>query len=322
VRDSPGFWRVAFAALPLVGLTACPQLLRDDFRVDVGDSSPPSADASGKPPGPRGSRDDGPRTPPPPELDAGNAGDAGGADAAPLSPVQVALRATLAHRYRFDSAAPLLDSVGGANADSVGATFSAGAAVLAGDGQYIDLPNGLLSGLRNASFEIWVTWDVADPTDSTSAWQRIFDLGRNLTSVEGQQCEVDADATSLYLTPRTNAGSLQLKCETCGETQIQTAGLAVGVLVQLVAVVDDDANLFSLYRNGELVASPAFPGSLATITTCSGRPAPCDWNNWIGRSQHIEDPSFEGKILDFRIYSAALDGSLIRDSFSAGPDLD
>ena len=325
MRGSRGeFWRVAFAALALVGLTACPQLLRDDFSVDVGGHLAASApDASVKSPGPaRASRDGGPGPTPPSELDAGNTGDPGGPDAAPLSPVQIALRAALAHRYRFDSAAPLLDSVGGANAVSIGATFNAGAAVLAGDGEYIDLPNGLLSGLRNATFEIWVIWDVTDPTDSTSAWQRIFDLGRNLTSVEGQQCEVDADATSLYLTPRTNAGSLQLKCETCGETQIQTAGLAVGVLVQLVAVVNDDANLFSLYRNGELVASPAFSGSIATITNCSARPAPCDWNNWIGRSQHIEDPSFQGKILDFRIYSAALDAPLIRDSFSAGPDLD
>lgn len=316
MRDSPRFWRVAFAALPLGVLTACPQLLRDDFSVNVG-----APDASVKPPGPpRASRDGGPGPRPPPEPKPEP--DAGGPDAAPLSPVQVALHAALAHRYRFDSAAPLLDSVGGANAVSVGATFSAGAAVLGGDGDYVDLPNGLLSGLRNATFEIWVTWEVDDPTDSSSAWQRIFDLGRNGTSVEGQQCELDADATSLYLTPRTNAGQLQLKCETCGETQIQTAALAVGVPVQLVAVVNDDANLFSLYRDGELVASPAFTGSIATITNCSGRPAPCDWNNWIGRSQHIEDPTFQGKILDFRIYSAALDAALIRDSFSAGPDLD
>jgi len=304
------------AALPLGVLTACPQLLRDDFSVGLG-----APDASVKPPGPpRVGREGGPAPRPAPEPDAG---DPGAPDAAPLSPVQIALGASLAHRYRFDPAAPLLDSVAGANAVSAGATFSAGAAVLAGNGEYIDLPNGLLSNLRNATFEIWVIWDVTDPTKSTSAWQRIFDLGRNLSSVEDQQCELDADATSLYLTPRTNAGSLQLKCETCGETQIQAAALAVGVPVQLVAVVNDDANLFSLYRNGDLVASPAFSGSIATITNnCSGRPAPCDWNNWLGRSQHIEDPSFQGRILDFRIYSAALDAPVIRDSFSAGPDLD
>jgi hypothetical protein len=130
----------------------------------------------------------------------------------------------------------------------------------------------------------------------------------------------------LYLTPRTNGvnppGKLQLKCETCGETQIVAPSLPVGVQVQLVAVVNDDDNLLSLYRDGALVAPQSYPGSLSTITDCSTRPAPCDWNNWLGRSQHIEDPPFQGRILDFRVYSAALDAALIQASFAAGPDLD
>ncbi|HKO89979.1 MAG TPA: LamG-like jellyroll fold domain-containing protein [Polyangiaceae bacterium] len=307
-------------------LTACPQLLDDEFYAgldgrDASSGGESVLDAGALPSGPPGP---GGGAKPPPGRDAGSAEDAG---ATPLSPVQVALRAALAHRYRFDTSAPLVDSMGGPDAVSEGAAFSAGAAVLTGGGTtgpYIDLPNGLLSGLRNASFEIWVIWDVDDPTDTTSEWQRIFDLGRNPTSVEGQQCVLNADATSLYLTPRTNgaSGKLQLKCETCGETQIVAPSLAVGVQTQLVGVVDDDGNLLSLYRDGEFVASQPYPGSLATITDCTARTAPCDWNNWLGRSQHIEDPTFQGRILDFRIYSAALAAELIRASFSAGPDAD
>ncbi|MEO8179524.1 MAG: LamG-like jellyroll fold domain-containing protein [Deltaproteobacteria bacterium] len=315
-------WRLAPAVLP-IALSACPQLLNDDFHELSQDASPPGAaevpdagvDASSS------SGDAGGGTSTLPEPDAGNAGKT------PLSDVQLALRAALVHRYRFDPGATLLDSVGAANAVSVGATFSGGAAVLAGtgSGQYIDLPNGLLSGLRNASFEVWVIWDVDDPTESTSSWQRIYDLGRNPTSVEGQQCELDADATALYLTPRTSgtsAGTLQLKCETCGETRLEAPSLPVGVQVQLSAVVDDDANQFSLYRDGVLVQSLPSSSSISLITNCSGRPAPCDWNNWLGRSQHIEDPPFQGRILDFRIYSAALSASLIQASFVAGPDAD
>jgi hypothetical protein len=329
-----GLWRLARAALPLAVLTACPQLLKDDFyamsvddpsrsgdpvllaNVDAGDAGDNGGSGGGpKPPPPK-------PPPPPPHAEA----DAALPDTPPLSPVQVALHAALAHRYRFDSDA--LDSVGGADGVSVGATFSGGAAVLSGDGTgpYIDLPNGLLSGLHNASFEVWVIWDVPDPNVTTASWQRIYDLGRNPTTVEGQQCQLDANATALYLTPRISGSSpstLQLKCETCGETRIEAPSLPVGVQVQLVAVVDDDANLLSLYRDGVLVGAPQpYPGSISQITTCTGRPAPCDWNNWLGRSQHSEDPPFQGRILDFRIYATALGATQVKASFDAGPDAD
>jgi hypothetical protein len=323
-----GLGRLAIAVLPL--LTACPQLLKDDFYAASPDDSRaagPVRDPSVAPEtgGSAGVGGDSTLLAPASGSagSAGNAADAGLSDSTPLSEVQVALNAALVHRYRFDTGATLLDSVGGATAASVGATFSGGAAVLAGTGtgQYIDLPNGLLSGLHDASFEVWVIWDVSDPTKSSAAWQRIFDLGRNPSSVEDQQCELDADGTSLYLTPRTSApGTLQLKCETCGETRIEAPSLAVGVQVQLVAVLNDEANLLSLYRDGVFVSAQPYPGSISQITNCSARAAPCDWNNWLGRSQHIEDPPFQGRILDFRIYDTALDATLIRGSFAAGPD--
>jgi hypothetical protein len=232
----------------------------------------------------------------------------------------------MVHRYRFDSSATLLDSVGGADAVSVGATFSGGAAVLAGTGtgQYLDLPNGILSGLRNVSFEVWVIWDVTDPTAVTSEWQRIFDFGRNPSSVEGQQCQIGVSANSFFLTPTDSSnpsGTMLLRCESCADTTAAApSSLAIGVQTQLVGVVDDDANRVSLYQNGAFVSSAPFLGSLASITSCTGRPAPCDWNNWIGRSQHVEDPPFKGRILDFRIYSAPLAAALVQASFAAGPD--
>jgi hypothetical protein len=132
---------------------------------------------------------------------------------------------------------------------------------------------------------------------------------------------VDLDATSLWLTPKNQSGKMELLCESCtGTTLLGPSSMSVGVPVQLVAVVDDDANLLRLYQNGELVQSGSFTGSLSQITTCTGRTGPCDWNNWLGRSQHIEDPPFVGKILDFRVYSTALHDDWIRASYTAGPD--
>jgi len=308
-------------------LTACPQLLQDEFFVNIpGASVPVVSDGGAQEASPDQLRDasasGGPKgmahPPPGPGRDAG--------PPPPPNPIQAALHSALVHRYRFDADAPLRDSVGGEDATAVGgATISDGAAVLAGTspGQYIDLPNGLLANLSNASFEVWASWDVSNPSATTAQWQRIFDFGRNPSTVEGQQCVVDADATSLWLTPRNQSGKLELLCESCtGTTLLAPGSMSVGVAVQLVAVVDDDANLLRLYQNGEPVTSVAFAGSLSQITTCSGRTAPCDWNNWLGRSQHIEDPSFAGKILDFRIYSAALHADWIKGSYTAGPDAD
>jgi hypothetical protein len=322
-----GLWRLAPALLPLGALLGCPQLLSDDFYVLRGERPDPDRprgdamqDASVES---QGGASGGPSTLP--GRDAGNVGDAGLIAPPPLSDVQVALRAAMVHRYRFDSSATLLDSVGGADVVSVGATFSGGAAVLAGTGtgQYLDLPNGILSGLRNVSLEVWLIWDVTDPTAVTSEWQRIFDFGRNPSVVEGQQCQIDVTANSLFLSPTTSglSGPLLFRCESCADTTAAApSNLAVGVQTQLVGVVDDDANRISLYQNGVFVSSAPFLGALSTITSCTGRAAPCDWNNWIGRSQHVEDPPFKGRILDFRIYSAPLAAGLVQASFAAGPD--
>jgi hypothetical protein len=320
-----GPWRVAPLLLAGALLSGCPQLLKDDFqgfsgragdgsdRLDASVGPGPGQDGGTLPPHRPGQHDDGGATVGPPDANT------------PLDPVVVALRSALTHRYRFDPAAPLADSVGGADAVSVGASFSGGAAVLAGTaaGQYIDLPNGLLSGLHNATFEVWVIWNVDDPTSATSAWQRIFDLGSNPRTVEGAQVEIDGDANALYLTPSTNGslGTLEMRCEGCAGTRIEApAPMPTHVQVQVVGVVDDDGDLLAMYQNGQLAGSQPFPGSLSTLTSCSGRPAPCDWNNWLGRSQHVEDPPFRGNILDFRIYSAALAAPLIEASFAAGPD--
>ena len=317
------------AALVLAAalLTACPQLLTDQFYVGKQRAGTSADNDAGLDAGSALERDAGGNGPKPgapsTTSDAGHAGDGG--VVAPPDPIRVALSSALVHRYRFDASAPLRDSAGGPDATSVGATFSDGAAVLAGGspGQYVDLPNGLLTGLSNASFEIWVSWDVSNSNATSAEWQRIFDLGRNPSTVEGQQCAIDVDATALFLTPKNQSGKLELLCESCtGTTLLGPSSLPVGVPVQLVAVVDDDANLLRLYQNGEPVQSVAFAGSLSQITTCTGRAAPCDWNNWLGRSQHIEDPPFVGKILDFRVYSAALAPDGIRASYAAGPDAD
>ena len=65
------------------------------------------------------------------------------------------------HRYSFNddfSSAVATDSVGGANGDLIGASLDGlGNVLLAGDGGYVNLPNGIISSLTNATFEMWTT---------------------------------------------------------------------------------------------------------------------------------------------------------------------
>jgi len=331
--------------LGLTLLSGCPQLLADDFemfqgtapggdRYQGGDLGP---DASAEGQDPADAAPDADPSPPdrpdargsedPPDADAARP-DASVPDAAepsdaglesesgapPDDPELVALREALIHRYRFNLGASLVDSVGGANAVSQGVTFSTGAAVFAGTDQYLDLPNTLLSGVTNVTFEAWVIWDVTDPNASTSEWQRIFDFGSNSSSIEGQQ---GSNANGVFLSPRSSGAQGKLHLEYRGGGNINLDApepLPVGVQVQVVAVLDDDGDLLSLYQNGALKGARGdFTGSLTTVTY---------QNNWLGRSQYTGNPSFKGRILDFRIYDTALSSALIQATFAAGPDAD
>ena len=85
-------------------------------------------------------------------------------------------KANLVHRYSFGEApgsTTVKDSVGTADGALVGTgDFTGdGKLNLTGVDGYVDLPNGIISSLTNATFETWITWN------SARTWERIFDLG-------------------------------------------------------------------------------------------------------------------------------------------------
>ena len=324
-------------------LSACPQALSDDFVFQrdqqspdnpalgsefVPDSNPPlasgSPDAAGSGLDPSDAavaetqREAGTPEIDPPDASTPDAATADGGSTAE-DPALVALRAALIHRYRFEGTGPsVIDSVGTADGVTVGAQLSGGAAVLAGTEpsapQYIDLPNGLISGLASASFEAWVYWDV-DATASTSSWQRIFDFGSNSSTTEGQQ---GSNAHNLYLAPKSGgvSGKLHFEYRSQNDGDFNVDGpsaMPARVQVQIVAVLDDTASTLTVYQNGLL------QGSVYSAAVLSAIP---DSNNWLGRSQYDGDPAFQGRILDFRIYAAALTQAQIQLSFDRGPDGD
>jgi hypothetical protein len=324
--SSPLFRYVVMAVASSV--LACPQLHEDQFRIDrqgasAGGGAGSNPSAQGGTAGERGGSGgadigDSGTIPPYIEDECPNDSDASVAGPCscglPETPACALLAAALVHRYRFDgSGGRAIDSVGGADASLINVELqSAEALVLAGGttDQYADLPNGIVSSLGDATFEVWLTWAGG------ASWQRIFDFG-----ITRQGEDIRGNGSSyIFVTPRANPGlgtqdflrvtytANGLGSEVNAEA---TRALPVGSLEHVAVVVDDQNDELRLYLGGALQATTAFTGSLAAIQ---------DNNNWLGRSQYAQDPGLAAQLLEFRIYSAALGDNELSVSFQAGPD--
>jgi hypothetical protein len=216
------------------------------------------------------------------------------------------------HRYSFaDAGTAVTDSVGTAHGTAVNTTVAAGAVALAGTttDQYVELPASVLSGLSNATFEAWVTWNAG------AAWQRIFDFGDNDGAGAGSQGT--NGVTYFFLSPKAvdNSGHLRVAYSLSGptgETKLDaTVALPSGATAHVAVVVDQIASTLALYLNGAARGSTALSSPLASINNI---------NNWLGRSQFAGDPEFGGNVQEFRVYGVARTATQVQASYSAGPD--
>jgi hypothetical protein len=229
-----------------------------------------------------------------------------------------ALRNAVRNLYTFDGeGVQILDSLGDADGtllDDDGATPAAdlqrlqvnGRLNLDGFGSFVDLPDGLISSLGSASFEVWVSWRGG------AAWPRIFDFG---------SANAGAGQTYLFLTPSNgNTTTLRAAYSLAGPGAAETlvdglaalpiAGGAGATLEHVAVVVDDTLGTLRLYLNGAELGAVPLADNLAAIN---------DVNNWLGRSNYAADPPLFGSLVEFRIYDQALTAAQLRTSFQAGP---
>jgi hypothetical protein len=252
-----------------------------------------------------------------------DAGSTTPADASEPGPGAV-LAAALLHRYGFDGAGSVItDSVGSADGNAIGAQVIAdsGKISLSGIEQYVELPNGLISGLESVTLEAWVNW-AADPTSTAAEWQTIFSFGAH------NNAQLTQGTTYVFLTAKSGDSKHIRAGYTLsgynGETR--TDGDAPLPLssdpqrgTQVALVVDAAQRTLFMYVDGVLAASPPTtlpPGEEFDLSAIN------DVNNWLGRSQFTSDPEFAGDLLEFRIYGAALDAATIALSFELGADAD
>ncbi len=78
----------------------------------------------------------------------------------------------------------------------------------------------------------------------------------------------------------------------------------------MAVAIDPPHQEFRLYVGGKLVGRDKF-GALSSIS---------DENDWLGRSQWVQDIALSATLDEFRIYDVALDDESIAAIDAAGPD--
>jgi fibronectin type 3 domain-containing protein len=164
---------------------------------------------------------------------------------------------------------------------------------LNGTNQYVTLPNGVTSNLQDFTIATWVYWNGG------GNWQRIFDFG-------------SGTSTYMFLSPKNGANNnLRFAITTNGgggEQKIDSnAALPSGGWHHVAVTLSGSTG--TLYVDGQQIGQNTgmtlHPANLGVTT-----------QNRIGRSQY-NDPYFNGRIDDFRLYAGALSASDI--AALAGP---
>ena len=226
-------------------------------------------------------------------------------------------RASIIHRWSFGetggAGTTLLDSVGGAPATIVnqgandgdvgqtcpGQVFLAGGAKDGSD--YVDLPDGMLSGLTDATIELWATQHGAQN------WSRIFDFGANTSNYIFMSWTQGTDLN-------TDRAGMKIGTETSVDDTM--APYTLGQQFHIVMTVDDDGGpggetRISLYKDGLLQGTRNTAYDLSNLN---------DINNWLGRSQW-GDNTANASWNEFRIYGSVLTPTEIAENHVLGPEV-
>lgn len=227
-----------------------------------------------------------------------------------------ALTSKLIHRYDFEgSGTAVTDRAGASHGVVVGGVMLSklagrGVVQLGGgfNGAYVDLPNGLVSSLSNATFEAWITWGGG------TNYQRVFDFGDSDNAPPENNPK--NGKTYLFASPKTGAGVVALGYSLTGnldgqEQNVLGAAALPQSVSQVVAVANATADTLTLYVNGAQAGTEAWTGALSSIN---------DVNVWLGRSQYSGDAELTATYHEFRMYGAALSATEIATAFKAGTD--
>ncbi len=215
----------------------------------------------------------------------------------------------LIHRYDFaGSGTTLADRAGTADGRLEGGAEldGEGGALLDGRDDFASLPPGLISSLDEVTLLAWLTWN------DSPCWQRVFDIGSQITGSEG----LLVAETSLFLAPEgcgSNRMVASIELPNFERYGLEAAqGLPAGRPLVTGVVVDTSSAELKLVLDGSVIGREPMPRPLSLLR---------DSNVWLGRSQYEHDRFLNARLDEFRVYARALTDSELSAIFEAGPDM-
>jgi hypothetical protein len=204
------------------------------------------------------------------------------------------------HRYSFNGEGKTaIDSIGNLDGTIIGgATLKReGFVELDGVNDWIELPAGLVSRLKNLTIETWVSWQGP----STSQWQNILLLGNGSSHL-------------MYLTP--NAQNKARFAMSNGGPERKAYGTVPipfdgNIVTHMAATIDGETHTAYLHIDG------IFKASVTQVPDLSGFE---DTNNFFGKPLNLGFPSFKGRIHEVRILGKTLTQDKVKESFDLGPN--
>jgi concanavalin A-like lectin/glucanase superfamily protein/PA14 domain-containing protein/immunoglobulin I-set domain protein len=236
----------------------------------------------------------------------------------------------LIHRYTFNDSpdgVTIPDVVGGADGTLDNITGNAviadgqltlgndgsqrsGAVDNTPDGDYVDLPNGMVSSLTQMTLMAWATYD----DETLNVWSRVCSFG---TSNSGEGTS-SAGSNSGYFCIQPNRGGNNAGAEThqqgsgTNRSIVLDGRMPVGEEILYTYVQDDAAGRGRFYINGALQGTMV-TSDIMTLQSLT------DNNCWLGRAQW-NDPLHTGSFNEFRLYDTVLSAEEIMASYLTGPD--
>ncbi len=155
---------------------------------------------------------------------------------------------------------------------------------LSGNGEYVNLPSGIVSGLNDFTIATWVNVTATDQT-----WARIFDFGTGTSDFMFLTASAGG-TNALRFDINAGAGSQMIPASGSGP-QLPTGWQHVAITLS--------GTTGTMWLNGVPVATN--PNMTISPTDLGATN-----QNWIGRSQFSADPYLDATVDDFQIYHHAL----------------
>jgi hypothetical protein len=217
---------------------------------------------------------------------------------------------TLTHRYSFNDPAgsqTFADSVGGTIWNGTLINDGSGAAYLDGSGLQLDgqgdfgqLPAGIMTNYSQITVEAWADFSTNNPP-----WTRVFSFGDQNGGNKNSGVDFCPYAPGDYQ-------NLDVLSTNGVDAYANNPTDLLGLTNVHITVVVDPVNTNAYYYNGISVVSTLHgaPPSLSEMNSTF---------NLIGRSLYDADPTLNGTIHEFRVYKGVLTHQQVALNDAAGP---